>query len=187
MPIAIARPKLVSDPLLRDSKRMGYSRRQFCLATLLAGCALPVRRLGGAGPAGETAFKGGLQAWLETLYPSDASSPGAGRLGVQDALIAKALPTPDYFGLLKFGVRWADVTAQRMGKQSFAALEAGSREIVVARAEAAGLDQLPGLFFHHTRMDGAEIYYARKESWAGLGISRPPQPIGYPFHARAPQ
>lgn len=186
-PFAITRPGLVSDILLRVSKPMGYSRRRFCLATLLAGCALPVRRLSGAGPAGEIAFKSGLQAWMETLYPSDAVSPGAGRLDVHEALIEKVLPIPDYIGLLKFGVRWADVAAKQLGKETFAALDAGSREIVVAEAEANGLDGLPGLFFHHTRLDGAEIYYSRKESWAGLAISRPPQPIGYPFHTLAPE
>ena len=85
------------------------------------------------------------------------------------------------------GIRWADIEAKRLGKESFAALDSHSRESIVAMAEANGLRGLQGYFFQQTRMDGAEFYYSRKESWAGLAIMRPPQPIGYPFHAMPPQ
>jgi len=166
---------------------MRYSRRQFCLATLLAGCAVPVRRLTAAGPAGEEAFKSGLQAWVETLFPTDAISLGAGRLNVHEAIIARAKTNPDHIRLLMFGVGWADHEAKRLGKETFVALDADSRAIVVAKAEANGLDGLHGYFFQQTRIDAAEFYYSKKESWPGLGIMRAPQPIGYPFHAMAPK
>lgn len=166
---------------------MSYSRRKFCLATLLAGCAAQVGRLPGAGAAGEDALESGLQAWMETLYPSDEISPGAGRLDVHLDILKKAKPDPDYTGLLKFGIRWANIEAKKLGKTSFAALDSDSRESIVAMAEANRLEGLQGYFFQQTRMDGAEFYYSRKESWAGLAIMRPPQPIGYPFHAMPPQ
>ena len=44
-----------------------------------------------------------------------------------------------------------------------------------------------GYFFQQTRLDGAEFYYSRQESWAGLAIDRPPQPIGYPFYSMDPK
>jgi hypothetical protein len=166
---------------------MRYSRRKFCLATLLTGCSVPLGRASAAGAVDEEGFKSGLQAWMETLYPSDDISPGAGRLDVHLDIIGKAQDNPDYIGLLRFGVRWADAGAQQLGRENFAALDADKRETIVARAEANALAGLPGYFFQQTRLDGAEFYYSKQQSWAGLGIHRPPQPIGYPFHSKPPE
>jgi hypothetical protein len=166
---------------------MSYSRRKFCLATLLAGASAPLGRLSAQAAVDDQALETGLQAWMETLYPSDAISPGAGRLDVHLDILKKAKSNPDYIGLLKFGVRWADAGAKQAGKETFAALDPGSREIIVAKAETNGLKGLPGYFFQQTRLDGAEFYYSKQESWAGLGIGRPPQPIGYPFHSMPPK
>jgi len=166
---------------------MTYSRRKFCLATLLAGCTAPLGRLSGAGAGDGQALESGLQAWMETLYPSDEISPGAGRLNVHLDILNKARPDKNYIGLLKFGVRWADAGAKQLGKESFAALDSEAREQIMAKAEANGLSGLPGYFFQQTRRDGAVFYYSKKESWAGLAINRPPQPIGYPFHSMPPE
>lgn len=185
--IAITSSGLVSDMPILASDPMRFSRRKFCLATLLAGCAAPLGRLSGAAAADDEALESGLQAWMETLYPSDEISPGAGRLNVHLEILNKARRDKNYIALLKFGIRWADAGARPLGKESFAALDSGAREKIVAKAEANGLSGLPGYFFQQTRLDGAEFYYSKKESWAGLAIDRPPQPIGYPFHSMAPQ
>uniref|UniRef100_UPI003F695613 hypothetical protein n=1 Tax=Methylophaga sp. TaxID=2024840 RepID=UPI003F695613 len=44
----------------------------------------------------------------------------------------------------------------------------------------------PQLFFERIKSDAFIFYYANPASWYGLGLSSPPQPVGYPNHDQPP-
>jgi len=137
-----------------------------------------------AAPEPAPDFERSLQAWAETLFPGDDDAPGAGELELHRSLIDLATATPNYPALLRAGAAWID--AEAGAKQAFADLDVDDREAIVARAEMAGRGTPPRQFFNYTRRDLAELYYARRESWAGLGLPHPPQPIGFPDYAQPP-
>jgi hypothetical protein len=166
--------------------RMPVSRRRFILVTALSACWAMAGRLFGAIPRDVADFELGLLAWVETLLPSDAVSPGAGRLNVHLEIIAKAEANARYVALLRAGIVWADAEARKRGKARFVELDTDAMEAVVSGAESMGLKTVPGLFFHHTLKDGSDFYYGHKESWASVGFPHPPQPIGFLAYTEAP-
>ncbi|MEN8724853.1 MAG: gluconate 2-dehydrogenase subunit 3 family protein [Lentimonas sp.] len=129
----------------------------------------------------------GLQAWVETLLPTDQHSPGAGSLGVHLDILEIAKSKLQYQQLLKVGMLWADTEARKWGALNFADLPVEQAELLVGKTESMGLQAMPGLFFYHTLKDAKAAYYTRKESWSGVGFPHAPQPLGYIDYAEAPK
>jgi len=154
------------------------SRRRFILlSALIALWGFVGRALGKKAPG--YLIDANLRAWLEVLIPPDSISPGAGGLRVDADLMAVAKETPRRYKLLQAGVRWADSEAKAYGSVYFSALAAEQANEVVAKAAASEIGTVPRAFFEYTLRETKKIYYAKPEAWVGLGIERPPQPIGY--------
>jgi hypothetical protein len=167
-------------------------RRGFCsgaMAAIAAALLAPFRALGavvapGAPPRAEPLAA--LPAWLDTLIPADGS-PSATQLDVDAALLADAGQQPVLMRTLAAGCRRLDNEARRLGAAGFAALSEPLREQVAAAAAAAPEGSLPRQFFLTTQYYAFAHYYARPESWPGLGYHGPPQPVGFPDHADRPR
>jgi hypothetical protein len=126
-----------------------------------------------------------LGPYLDTLLPEDAT-PSATQLGVDKAVIARARKNRRFARVIALGCAWLDKQATDLGAEEFAALDEAAREAVVTTAEQSPRRSLPRLFFTTTRRFAFSHYYAQPASWKGLGYSGPPQPIGFPDHARPP-
>ena len=122
--------------------------------------------------------------FLDTLLPADAT-PSATGLGIDSHLLAVHRKAGSA-QLLADGCAWLDGQARALGKSGFAALPEAQREAIVGRAATAAPGSLPNVFFQRMRRDAMRAYYALPASWAALGYRGPPQPRGFPDHARAP-
>ena len=127
-----------------------------------------------------------LAPYLDTLLPAD-TTPSASQLEVDKAIEAVAKRQPPLAQLLTLGCAWLDNQARQQGRENFASLHESSREQLVAQAEASPPGGLPATFFQVTLALAYRHYYARRESWIGLGFAGPPQPFGFPDHTQAPQ
>ena len=150
------------------------------------GCASLVGRLRGESVSSDD-MATCLQAWVETLLPTDDLSVGAGSLMIHLKVIEKADGISQYRSLLELGVVWANSAAKRHGASSFAALKPEQAEAVVAEAEASGLNAVSGLFFYHTLRDAKHYYYLDAASWPGVGFPHTPQPLGFMDFTEAPK
>ncbi len=165
---------------------MPISRRKF-VATLPAGLSVAA---GGdliAQDETESPTTATLRHWVDTLFPEDERSPGAGALGVHLQILEKADAIPEYGRLLVSGTGWANGMAAAKGISRFSDLTELQRIEIVAEAESQGPKTGPGYFFVHTLQDATAFYYAHRESWGGLGFSNPPQPLGYLDFEKAPE
>ena len=163
------------------------SRRRFLGLSLILGLLAHARgRLAAvAKPALDDDPLKALAPYLDTLLPAD-ESPAASALGVDRRLIDKAAGDAGYRRLLVDGCGWLDRAARRLGAADFAALPERRREALVALIADAAPGSAHRIFFETTRWDALFHYYARPESWAGLGYDGPPQPAGFPDHDRPP-
>ncbi|MGZ0706975.1 gluconate 2-dehydrogenase subunit 3 family protein [Coraliomargarita sp. W4R53] len=156
---------------------MTTRRRFILLSALVSLWGFVGRAWGQVSP--KRSMEVGLCAWLETLIPSDATSPGAGALHLETDLIRLAQETPQGYRLLYLGMRWADKEAQLQGSANFSALPAERANEIVAQAAAQPTGTGVRAFFEYSFRETKKIYYTKPESWVGLGIERPPQPMGY--------
>jgi len=164
----------------------GATRRRFFSGLLLA--AAQTGLLGWSGRAGAAAEPGApddaaavaatLAAFLDTLLPRDALSGSASELGIPAAMLGEAAGDELYSRLIRVGCQWLD----RAAEGSFAAAAPRVHEVIVTWMADSDWDEVPRRFYELLRQRAVELYYSRPESWAGLAISRPPQPIGYPDH-----
>ncbi|HAV14613.1 MAG TPA: hypothetical protein DCX06_14145 [Opitutae bacterium] len=167
---------------------MPFSRRRFILGSFSLSCwTLASRLRGSTVPSNRSALESTLRAWVNTLLPADRSSPAAGDVGVHFEIIKKAESNRQYMQLLEIGVRWIENEATQLGITSFTQLDPAQAEFIVAKAEASGLQAMPGLFFYHTLRDAKAFYYSKEASWAGVGFPHQPQPLGYMDYAEAPK
>lgn len=127
-----------------------------------------------------------LPAFVDTLIPAD-STPSATQLGLDRALARHAETIENYTRLLELGCDWLDTTATTLHGTSFDRLKPPQREAIVTLAESSPENSIPRIFFERIRFDLMGLYYASPASWAGLGISAPPQPAGHPDFAQAPR
>jgi hypothetical protein len=117
-----------------------------------------------------------LQAFIDTLIPADGLTPSATSLGVDKTLQNVGVKDEAYGRFLKVGCDWLNVQA----RGDYSALTEESREAVVDWMEQSSQLKFPYRFFSRIRYDAMSFYYSQQESWAGLGLERPPQPVGYP-------
>lgn len=117
-----------------------------------------------------------LIAYVDQLLPADGRTPAASELGVADEIIALAEDAPMLARLIALVADGLD----RLSPGGFAALPSGQAAIVVDKLAAADPDIPAGRFHQLIRLLAIEIYYARPEALAGLGLNPAPQPEGYP-------
>jgi hypothetical protein len=125
-------------------------------------------------------------AWLDTLIPAD-EAPSATALGLDAATLAEGPNKSQFLRIATLGCGWLDGEARKLGAAGFVALDQPTRDRIAEAAQNSPPRSMPWAFFNTTRAVAFAHYYARPESWAGLGISRPPQPEGYPDHADPPR
>ena len=173
---------------------MSLSRRRFLLWSFAAGLIGKSHRLLAAlvsptlpfEPPLDAGHLRCLQAWVDTLLPADADSPGASELGVHTSIADKAFGNPATLKLIRAGCRWLDQRARGHAKAAFAELDEQDRGALVRQAENSAPKSLPRVFFQHTREETFQFYYARPESWAMLKYPGPPQPRGFPDYTQPP-
>jgi len=118
-----------------------------------------------------------LGAVLDTLVPpsADGRLPGAGALGIADAIEEKLREQPDLRPAVLGGLEDLDALARRGGAAGFADVPASERAELLSRVSAEAPAFLPGLIFH-TYL----AYYQQAPVLEGLGVPpRPPHPEGY--------
>lgn len=120
--------------------------------------------------------KATLTAFLDTLLPRDEFSGSASDLGVPASILAESATDPLRGRLIRVGCRWLDLAAGAR----FTTLDADTQEKIVTWAAGSDWDRVPRRFYEILRQRAVELYYSRPQAWAGLPISRPPQPLGYP-------
>lgn len=166
---------------------MRASRRRILGLFLFAGAWLRARRLLASAikpSAPDDDRLKALPSYLDTLIPADRWSPAATAISVDRRVVEKTRTDDAYRRLLTDGCRWLDDTARRFDGAEFAALTEARRETIVGYAAAAPAGSGPRAFFEATRRDAFLFYYVRPESRAALGFDGPPQPAGFPDHAR---
>jgi hypothetical protein len=163
--------------------------RRLILKLLSAAVLILGRRPVQAAPAGAATTAGDettLRAWLATLIPED-ETPGALTLGVDIELQQLAMRRPELNSLLRKGCRWLDQQAQTLAGSAFAATNDRQREAIAAVAADSEAGSLPQRFFVATHREALRRYYAHPASWEALHYHGPPQPLGFPDYAAAPE
>ena len=128
-----------------------------------------------------------LAAYLDTLLPGDGASPAASALDLGAQIASGALAQAKYHELLVWGARWLHHRAMEVARSGFASLPEERRAVFVREAEQADPRTPQRIFFELTRQDAFGRYYANARTWPGIGYAGPPQPRGFPDHARAPR
>jgi len=169
---------------------MKFARRQFLRLSLSSSSLL----LSSKTLAGALSFASpqhnsysALPAWLDTLLPATATSPGAKALGSHKALLDKAKQSAPYANILRKGCQWLDHQANAVAASNFAYLNEAQRIAITQQAERLSLPQLPKVFFILSHHDAMCAYYSDPRSWPPFGISSPPQPNGFIHQAKPPR
>ncbi|MEL6598753.1 MAG: gluconate 2-dehydrogenase subunit 3 family protein [Pseudomonadota bacterium] len=127
-----------------------------------------------------------LIAFSDVILPRD-DTPSASDLGSHRRILSRAADDERFAGIVEAALDLLDrVSDQRHGKP-FVALGDEARHDIIAEMAEAPEDTLPGWFFRAARAELFMDYYARPESWAGLGLEDPPQPAGYLDASEAPE
>lgn len=130
-------------------------------------------------------FEPTLIAFVDTLMPAD-DSPAASEVGVHQQLLNRADGDRRYNRLLLNGCLWLENIALKQYNTEFRSL-AEQRRITIVELIATGeTPRFARIFFNRVQDDLFEIYYSQPGSWRGLGIDRPPQPIGYMNYNKPP-
>lgn len=148
------------------------SRRRFLASSALF--AVP-GAWAAAGPKLDTETERAvLAAFVDALIPADEQTPSASSLGIDDDLLADN-PDGPVRSLIGSGCAWL----QQSASPPLLEMKPGMRVKLLEWMEASPEGQLPHIFFDYMRDQAMRRYYARPEAWSGLGIERPPQPVGY--------
>ncbi len=130
-----------------------------------------------AAPAVEPAPQRALAALLDELVPArpEVGLPGAGALGLVDAVAAAAAEKPDLASVLADGLARLAALAERHGAGSFAELAAADRRAALDELGAQAPGCLPVLC-----VLTYSVYYRDLRVLEALGHPpRPPYPLGY--------
>jgi len=118
-----------------------------------------------------------LAAVLDELIPADAALglPGAGELGLVDAIAAAIVQAPDLEPAVFQGLAALEALARSRGREGFAATPLGERAELLSELAGGQPAFLPGLLFHCFVR-----YYEHPRVMEALGLEgRPPYPKGY--------
>lgn len=115
-------------------------------------------------------------AYLDVLLPADSHTGSATALRVDRALLSLASRDDRFERLVALGCRWLNMT----GTVGFADLQSSDRIRIVEWMATSDWNQVPRRFHELVRQTAIEAYYSHPAALAGLPISAPPQPLGYP-------
>ncbi len=114
-------------------------------------------------------------AFCDTIVPADEWTPAASALQIPGAILDSTAADALAGQLLAAGCTWLDAACQG----DFAAADEASQIAACQRMQGMPWDSPAGRFFHLLRNTLMAEYYARPESWRGLALDRPPQPLGF--------
>lgn len=118
--------------------------------------------------------RGLLRAALNRVVPANRDLPGAGDLGVGEAVERTAAATPTLRRALLDGLSRIDVAAWQQSDHTFPELDPADQDAALRAVEAAdpaGFDLLVRLAYR--------AYYTDPRVVAALGLPSAPQPRGY--------
>lgn len=114
-------------------------------------------------------------AFCDTIVPADEWTPAASALQIPGAILDSTAADELAGRLLAAGCVWLDAACQG----DFAAADETSQIAACQRMQGLPWDSPAGRFFQLLRDTLMAEYYARPESWRGLALDRPPQPLGF--------
>jgi hypothetical protein len=139
-------------------------------------------------PAIEPVFSAGearaLAAVLDSAVPpsDDGRLPGAGALGLAQAIEEVVRRSPDFGAAVRAGLAALEKLARRHEPGGFEALGASEREAALRDLASEQPGFLPGLLFQ-----AYAAYYQHPRVLEGLGLEpRPPHPKGYEMEESDP-
>ncbi len=135
-------------------------------------------RRSAAAPAPALPWRATFTAFCDTLVPADALTPSASALGVDRALLADIVEDADATRLAAATCRWLDAAGGDSGAP-FATRGEAERVAIVERLSREPWNTAPARGYLAVRNSVLEAYYVRPESWRGLALDRPPQPLGF--------
>jgi hypothetical protein len=127
-----------------------------------------------------------MVAYADVILPAD-QTPSASQLGSHRQILERAARDQRFRSILEHAVARLDTQCRLRFGRGFLQASAMQRHALVEEIAARPLDDLHGWFFHATRAELFQHYYAHPASWSGLGIDAPPQPVGYPDAMDPPQ
>jgi hypothetical protein len=129
--------------------------------------------------------RGMLARLVDLLVPRD-ETPGAIDLGVHRSLLAGLEGRPQAARGLAYACLLLDRLSRAHRRADFLDLDEPAQSEVLSQAFGAQAHPVLARTLRNLRRETLTLYYARPESWPGLGIDAPPQPLGYPGYADAP-
>ena len=165
---------------------MKFSRRVFLIVLSISAISVAIYRLFRGASEPENLLTSVLPAFLDTLIPAD-QTPSASQLNVDEDVIDYLAEKSRYKNIVMFGCIWLNEQANKIFSDDFDKIETQEKIEIVQRLEAAKENQTAQFFFHHIKDKAFEFYYSKPQSWIGLGISQPPQPMGYSDYQQQPQ
>ncbi|KEO52634.1 hypothetical protein TP2_06760 [Thioclava pacifica DSM 10166] len=138
----------------------GLAPRLLCAQNLEAGTIAPAT----------------LDAYLDILLPGSEGTPSASALGVGAELRAEIEPGSLSERLIAAGTMFLD----SVGPARFADLPPAARDEIVDWLAQADYNEIPGRFYHVTRLLAVGFYYIHPEALSDLPLEPAPQPVGYP-------
>lgn len=122
---------------------------------------------------------------VDLVVPAD-ETPGAIDLGIHTAVLATFEASRWDKRRLAEACMWLDLRARADHDKVFVELDEPLQIELIAQMAAEPRESNRGRVFRILRNETMARYYARPESWRGLGIDGPPQPVGYPEYADPP-
>jgi len=149
----------------------GLTRREFTsmLAALGLAWTLPVKA------TGNDLCEETLAHFVDVLIPEDTHAPAASALGVHRQIWQLTRNDPLMERFIRQGCFWLD----RQSRGSFAALPPLTQQKLVNWMANQPDTSYPFQLFNRLRHESMGFYYSHPESWNGLPINQPPQPLGY--------
>ena len=115
-----------------------------------------------------------------------AITPSASDLGSHRRILRRAGTDPRFASIVTAALDLMDRVSQQSHGRDFVSASPATQVAIVTGMSEAPEDTLPGWFFRAARAELFMDYYARPESWTGLGIEGPPQPVGHLDATAAP-
>lgn len=126
-----------------------------------------------------------LRLLVDLLVPRD-ETPGAVDLGIDRIILARVESLRQEARRLANACLALDRLARGRGEGDFRSATQAAQIAMVMELMADGQSTYVARTLRALRRETMTLYYARPESWAGLGIHAPPQPAGYPGYATPP-
>lgn len=166
-----------SDP--RQREPASSSRRRAARALALGAAVIALADLPALAAVGRVSDAGRIvrtfTAFCDTIVPADEITPAASALGVPKTILAELNGVVLAERLLAAGCAWLDAACDG----NFAQAGEAARVEALLRMTAMPWESPAGRFFVVMRNSVMADYYAQPESWRGLALDRPPQPLGF--------